>query len=374
MLRKPLPALFLCFALLLSLACCSRPGEEADPRPEMPEIPLLDPDAVPEPEPDPGPEPEPEPEPAGPLNPLTGLADGIDEQTAARIPVAVMVSNSYNSLPQWGISQADILIEMIAEGRITRFMALFQNPAGLEALGSVRSARPYFIDMAQGFEAAYLHFGGSVPAYNLIGKRKDLIDLDGIRGGYEGSLYVRDPSRRKSIGLEHSVVTSGPRIEEALAGLNRDLTRKNQQPIFQFDPDHSASEGAFANKVTLTFSNRHKPWFEYDGQSGQYLRYQYGQPQMDAYYDKQVAAANLIILRMPLTDVPGSELALVEVASTGQGQGFYCAGGRWIPITWERESYDQPLRLLDEAGQPLKLAPGKSFISCVATGADVIIE
>lgn len=370
--RKHLPALFLSLALLLGLACCSgREQQPPDPQP-VPDIPLLDPDAIPKPAPEP--EPEPEPEPAGPLNPLTGLEDGIDQQTADRIPVAVMVSNSYNSLPQWGISQADILIEMIAEGRITRFLALFQNPAGLEALGSVRSARPYFIDMAQGFEAAYLHFGGSVPAYNLVGKRKDLIDMDGIRGGYEGSLFIRDPSRRKTIGLEHSVVTSGPRIEQALADLGRDLARKNKDPFFQFDPEHSASEGAFANKVTLTFSSRHKPWFEYDQQRGQYLRYQYGQAQMDAYYDKQVAATNLIILRMPLADVPGSELSLVEVTTTGQGQGFYCAGGRWVPITWRRESYDQRLELLDESGQPLKLAPGNSFISCVATGADVIIE
>ncbi len=363
-------ALLLCLALLLPLCCCSRPAEsETDPQPDQ-----FQPPPLPQTDSSPQPEPEPDPEPAGPINPLTGLEDGIDEQTAERIPVAVMVSNSYNSLPQWGISQADILIEMIAEGRITRFMALFQNPAGLEALGSVRSARPYFIDMAQGFEAAYLHFGGSVPAYNLIGQRGDLIDMDGIRGGYEGSLYVRDPYRRKSIGLEHSVVTSGPRIEEALAGLNQDLTRKNQGPVFNFDSNHSASDGAFANQATLTFSNRHKPWFEYDRQSGRYLRYQYGQPHMDAYYDEQLSAVNLIILRMPLTDVPDSELALVEVDSIGQGKGFYCCEGRWVPITWERGSYDQPLRLLDETGQPLKLAPGNSFISCVAVDADVIIE
>lgn len=373
MLQKRLPAFLLCLVLLLSLTCCARSEETpSDPQPPVPEIPILDPDAIPKPAP--APEPEPEPEPAGPLNPLTGLENGIDQQTAERIPVAVMVSNSYNSLPQWGISQADILIEMIAEGRITRFLALFQNPAVLEALGSVRSARPYFIDMAQGFEAAYLHFGGSVPAYNLIGKRKDLIDMDGIRGGYEGSLFVRDPSRRKTIGLEHSVITSGPRIEEALAGLGRDLTRQNQQPFFPFDPEHSAKDGAYANKVTLTFSNRHKPWFEYDSQSGQYLRYQYGEPQMDAFYDKQVAVTNLIVLHMPLADVPGSELALVEVTTTGQGKGYYCSGGRWVPITWQRDSYDQRLELLDEAGQPLKLAPGNSFISCVATGSDVIIE
>ena len=95
MFQKRLPALFLCFVLSLSLACCARPAEQ--PTDPPPEIPLPDLKAKPEPEP------QLEPEPAGPLNPLTGLEDGVDEETAARIPVAVMVSNSYNSLPQWGI-------------------------------------------------------------------------------------------------------------------------------------------------------------------------------------------------------------------------------------------------------------------------------
>ena len=77
------------------------------------------------------------------INPLTGLADGISDEAMTRVPVAIMVSNSYDSLPQWGISRADIIYEMLAEGRITRFLAIFKDPSKIEKLASVRSSRPY---------------------------------------------------------------------------------------------------------------------------------------------------------------------------------------------------------------------------------------
>ena len=102
--------------------------------------------------------------PDGNVNPLTGLCDGVSDTALTRKPVAIMVSNSYDSLPQWGISQADIIYEMPAEGRITRFLAIFQDPSKIEKLASIRSSRPYFIDIAQSYGAVYIHFGGSVPA------------------------------------------------------------------------------------------------------------------------------------------------------------------------------------------------------------------
>src|SRR5699024_10139363 len=84
-----------------------------------------------------------------PLNPLTGLETESDEAVLLRKPVAIMIGNSPDALPQFGVSKADILVEMMAEGGITRLMGIWQDPSGMERIGSVRSARPYFIDMAQ---------------------------------------------------------------------------------------------------------------------------------------------------------------------------------------------------------------------------------
>lgn len=311
---------------------------------------------------------------AGPINPLTGLENGISKEMAGRIPVGVMISNSYNALPQWGISQADIIYEMIAEGRITRFLALFQDPSSLEALGSVRSARPYYIDIAQGYEAAYLHFGGSVPAYDTIASRKELIDMDGIRGGYEGSLFIRDPQRKKELGLEHSVITSGERINKALENCGRTLKRKNQQPAFAFNETPATAQGQNAQKITVTFSEKHKPWFSYDASSGKYLRFQYGKAQMDAYYQQQLAVDNVFVLRMPLKDVPDSALHLVEITTTGSGSGYYFCGGKYVPIAWKKSSYQSPISFYDETGKELAVKPGKTFVSVVTENASVEIQ
>ena len=124
----------------------------------------------------------------------------------------------------------------------------------------------------------------------------------------------------------------------------------------------------------MTFSQNHKPYFEYDAQQGVYLRYQYGKPQMDAWYDTQLAFENVFVLRMPLTDVPGSELHLVEVDTTGEGQGFYCSEGRFVPITWKKDGSISPLELFDENGNPLQVRPGRSFFSVITETDDIIIE
>ena len=312
--------------------------------------------------------------PTGNMNPLTGLCDGISDAALSRRPVAVMISNSYDSLPQWGISQADILIEMLAEGRITRLLALFQDPSGIEALASVRSARPYFIDMAQIYGAVYLHFGGSVPAYEAIASRSSLISIDGIRGSWEGTLFLRDPERRKTLGLEHSVYTDGEKIETALASLDEDLSLSGSPSAFRFGSEHSAQNGSPAQRVELVYSDHNRPWFEYDPSSGAYLRFQYGEAHRDAWLDRQIAVKNLLVLRMETRDVPDSSLHLVEVTTVGQGSGYYFCDGSMTEITWSKDAFDAPISFFLPDGQPLTAARGQSFLCVVPETADVIIS
>ena len=382
---KRLLALLLITCSLLSLWACGK--TEEDP-PAQEEVTTQQPETSPEeekkeePPVEPEPEKEPEPEvfvPDGNVNPLTGECDGISDTALTRKPVAVMVNNIKVALPQWGISQADIIYEMLAEGRITRFLAIFKDPSKIDKLASVRSARPYYIDIAQSYGAVYLHFGGSVPAYDAIAARKDLINLDGIRGGWEGSLYNRDPGRKKSMGYEHSVYATGQSIEDALATLKQDLTQETQPSAFNFtntieNTPASITNGQAANKVTVTFSSSHKPWFEYNAENGTWLRFQYGTAQMDAIQEKQIEVKNLLVLRMATRDVPGSELKLIEITTTGTGNGYYFCDGKYVPITWQKDKYNSEIHYFDENGAPLELARGKTFVSVVTETADVVIE
>ncbi len=384
-----LMALLLCACLCLSLlaACSAEPEVPEEPEISQPEPqPQPEPEPAPQPEPDPIPEPEPEPEPdpdlfvaEGNVNPLTGLCDGISDEALATRPVAVMINNMIKALPQWGISQADIIYEMLAEGRITRFLAIFQDHAKIEKLASIRSARPYYIDIAQSYGAVYIHFGGSVPAYDAIAARKDLIHLDGIKGSWEGTVVFRDPERRKQMGYEHSVYTTGEYLTlamEKLANKGYDLNQTEHPSAFTFGErwsDNSAVDGETANKVTVTFSSSHKPWFEYDAESQKYLRFQYGDPQMDGWMDCQLAVDNVLVLRMPTKDIP-SDLKLIDVDTTGEGEGYFFTKGKYVPITWQKEKYNSEILYFTQDGQPLVVSRGTTFVSVVTTTADVVIE
>lgn len=307
-------------------------------------------------------------------NPLTGLPTDMDETILKRKPVAIMVGNSKDALPQFGISQADITVEMMAEGGTTRLMGIWQDPSKMKRIGSVRSARPYFIDMAQGLDAYFLHFGGSVPAYDAIKKRDDLVNLDGIRGGYEGSLYIRDPERRKQFKYEHTVVTSGERIEEALAKFKNTEKKDPDATAFNFDSEHSALKGTGASKITIDYFTINKPYFVYNEKTNTYDRFQHNKEHYDAEYDEQISTENVIILEMPFEPVPGDPLKIVEVQTTGSGNGKYFCDGKYVDIKWSKEGYNKPLRLTDSEDSELKVCPGQTFLAVIKTDGKLTIE
>ena len=91
-------------------------------------------------------------------NPLTG--EPLDAPYTAR-PYSVMINNMISALPQHGVSQADMVYEVLAEGGITRCFALFTDIQSVEKLGSIRSARPYYVDLAYSYDSIYVHAGGS---------------------------------------------------------------------------------------------------------------------------------------------------------------------------------------------------------------------
>lgn len=369
-------ALILCSLLLLLAGC----GKTEPDTPDEPQDPVVEPDLPVEPEPQPEPEPDPDLFVAeGNVNPLTGQCDGISDEALTHRPIAVMINNISTSLPQWGISQADIIYEMLAEGRITRLLAIFQDYSKIEKLASIRSARPYYMDIAQSYGAVYIHFGGSEPAYEQIAKRKDLIHIDGIKGNWEGTVFFRDPDRKKQMGLEHSVYTTGEYLATAMEKLESqgyDLNQSTHPSAFTFSErlsENAAVGGEAASKITLTFSERHKPWFEYDAESGKYLRFEYGEAQMDGWLNTQIATENVLVLRMKTVDVK-SDLHLVDVTTTGSGDGYYFCGGKYVPITWKKDSYNSEIRYFDAQGNDLVVARGKTFVSVVTESASVVIE
>lgn len=124
-----------------------------------------------------------------------------------------MINNIVFAQPQVGISNADMIYEIPAEGGITRMMAIFSHLYDVESVGSIRSLRPYYLSVALSYDAIVIHAGGSEQAYSDV-KTYNADHLDGVRDGNTSSMFYRDASRGPARLGAHAVL---PRRERGSA-------------------------------------------------------------------------------------------------------------------------------------------------------------
>ncbi len=307
----------------------------------------------------------------GSVNPLTGLP--MEEELAGQRPVAVMLNNLKAAMPQLGTSQADIIYEILVEGGITRMLALYQDPSDVELIGSVRSARPYYVELAAGHDAIFLHAGGSTEAYSTISSL-GVTSLDCLKG-YEGTLYWRDADRVANNGSVHSVVTSGEAISSLLLTYSvRTEHEEGYTTQLQFASDGTPEGGEQALTLTVPFSNYKTGIFDYDADSGKYLVSQYGAAQVDGNTGEQLAVTNVLLLKTSCSVISGDSAGRMSIALTGEGDGWFACGGRYIPICWSRESATSQLVYTTQSGEALTLGAGNSYICIIPLSSGVTIE
>ena len=355
--KKRAAAMFLAVWMVLALAGCG--GKE-----EEPAKPAVEPTPIEEPEPEPEPQPEPEPEPAGPAgtNPLTGLP--MEPEYENDRPVAIMFNNLKAAQPQLSISQADIIYEVPAEGGITRMLGVFQSLEGVGTLGSIRSARPYYIELALGHDALYVHAGGSPEAYQDL-KSWKVDNMDGVNGGSDARIFWRDAERRKTMDYEHTLVTSGEKVQEYLGADHFRTEHKEGYAYTQaFAEDGTPANGTDARHVTLKYTSYKTGLFDYDEASGKYLVSQYGKAHTDGATLEQVSAVNVLFLETDISVIPGDTYGRLKVRTSGSGEGTFFCGGKSVPIRWSKADRNGQLVYTLADGTPLTLGQGSSYV-CV---------
>lgn len=374
---KKLFAIMLALLMLMSMAACGAPEETPAPTPTPTATPA--PTPTPEPTPTPTPEHTPEPTPtpySGPVNPLTG--EPVAEDVSRVRPIAVMLNNLKDALPQQGNSQADIIYEVIAEGGITRMLGVYQSVEDVEVLGSVRSARRYYIELALGHDAVFVHAGGSEEAYSDL-RSWDVDYIDGVNGHYSyipGGVFYRDRYRMgdsKKYDYEHSLMTSGERIMEAVEyyGVRTTLKDDFQQEL-SFTDDGAPVDGVSANVVTVPYSDYKTGVFTYDAETGLYMVDEYGKPYIDGNDGTQVSVTNVITLQISCYNSGDSYGHMIVTLDSGSG--WYACGGRMIPIKWEKGDKYAPFRYYTEDGSTLELGRGKTYVNLIPLEKEIIAE
>ena len=367
--KKKLSLLLVLICLLLS-ACGD--GQEAETPSASAPTPSVSASATPSPSPEPTPTPEPEPEP---VNPLTGLP--MDEVAAAARPVAVMLNNLAAALPQQGNGDADIIYEVVAEGGITRMLGVYQDLTDVGTIGSVRSARPYFVELALGHDALLVHAGASNDGYVAM-KDWDADHLDGVNGVYSypsTGLFWRDRDRveGKHYAVEHSLVTTGEAICAVLERSSFRLAHEEDyEPALAFTEDGTPASGEDAGIITVSFSGVKTGVFRYDADSGLYQVEQGSNPYIDGNTGEQIAVTNVLVLRTDITD-SGDSYGHMGVTLSG-GEGWFACGGKIVPIAWHKDGPRSPVTYTLEDGSPLLLGRGKSYVNIVGLSRPVSWE
>ena len=308
------------------------------------------------------------------VDPLTGLPCEKD-YTSLR-PIAVMINNIKQAIPQYGISEADILYECTVEGGITRLMGVFPDYASLPLLGSVRSSRDYYIDLAQAHDALYAHCGGSPDAYTAISTRK-IQNIDGVNGSKAASdAYWKDPERVRNMGYEHASMTNGEKMAQAVEalGYRTELSEGFTQPL-QFAETDAVRNGDKVLSLNVEFSFYAQSFFSYDPVRTAYIKGQYGKVHIDAGTGYPLTFKNILLLSATYRNIAGDEKNRLDLNFTGTGKGYYISNGEKTDIVYKKPDRQTPYRLYEADGEtPLLLNPGKTYIGIIGGLSSVTLS
>jgi hypothetical protein len=300
------------------------------------------------------------PEPSAWIFPLTGVRTD-DEAATLRRPLSIKVENTPEARPQTGLSRADVVYETITEGDITRFNCLFQSEIPQE-LGPVRSARLSDLFIVPQYDALFFFSGANPYVLDQIAAA----GLNDMSHGAASSLYYRVNYRE----MPHNLYM-GPTDAYGLAAEMGFATTTETPHRLDFAASAHAEQGAAsdAKNVTVPFSSSYTAEWSWDEGSKTYLRSMNG-ASMDAATDQQIAATNVVVLWASYVVSADGLTYYVDLGDQGPASLFI--DGKRMDGTWEG-SADAPPRFKDANGNPLLLAPGKSWFQILNTGTDVTV-
>jgi hypothetical protein len=265
-----------------------------------------------------------------------------------------MIEKHSEARPQSGLNKADIIYETVAEGGITRFLAIFHSTPASQ-IGPVRSARDYFAELANEWGVLYAHVGGSDEVLVQLAQRQ-YKNLDDINEFSFGKYF----SRLKSRTAPHNTYTSTGELTQFLK--DRNLNNKATYEPWQFKKDVVLTSTTPAATVRVNFSiPSYSVRYQYDAASKHYQRFVSGKPQLDAETDEQLTATNVIVQYVSITDVPDDPKLRVDLNLVGQGKATLFSSGTMTELTWSK-SKGTKTHYLDSSGTEIILPAGQTWI------------
>ena len=305
-----------------------------------------------------------------------------------RRPLTVMIENHAEARPQSGLSKADIIYEAVAEGGITRFLAVYYCDAAAEdfIIGPVRSARTYYLDFASeyGDYPLYAHVGGAnKPGLsNALGQIADYgwlakgNDMNQFSLGFP--TFWRDYERLgRPVATEHTMYTTADKLYEIAhqRGLDARDDEGNKWDedwrSWQFKDD--VSDKGNINNIKFNFWSGYQEYevnWQYNQENNQYLRSNGGQAHKDLNNEEQLMA-KVIIVQFMREKGPINELKHLLYTTTGTGKAIVFQDGQATQATWSKAKRQDRTIFEDSKGKEIKFNRGPIWIEIVPLGKEV---
>ncbi|MBR6923672.1 MAG: DUF3048 domain-containing protein [Oscillospiraceae bacterium] len=272
-----------------------------------------------------------------------------------------MINNIDQSLPQYGISSADYIYEVVVEGGITRLMAVFGDYTNVPTLCSIRSCRYYYPLIANGLDAIYCHWGMDMTIAKETLERLGIDRFDGDNSS--DGLFYNDENRLEYYAREHTGCLDGSQLPANIenAGFRTEVKNGGADYMkFAEGNEFLDISDEECESMTITFSESYFSTFTYDSETKTYLKQHSGSPHMDAANDKQLAFTNVFALK---TNVYLREDGYRMDVELDGGEGYYFSGGKVKAINWTKNGDDSNFRFTDaETGEEITVNRGKCYI------------
>jgi hypothetical protein len=302
--------------------------------------------------------------------PLTGTpVDGDLAETLAERPLLmVKIANDRAARPQTGLEEADVVVEELVEGGVTRFVALYHSQLP-DQVGPVRSARPVDVDVASGFPTPVFAYSGARAEVRDLLSGAALVSLTEGAPGFLRSSERRPPDNLYLVPAD-TLAAGTDAGAEPLTGT--ELAFDGIPPEGETTcPEDAAVCDDPGAAITVTMSTVARTGWTYDADGEVYRRDQDGEDSV-VTGDGRIGAANVVVLATEQVDGGCCDTAgsrYVDTEIVGEGRAIVLRDGRRYPARWEKTSATAELRVLTDEGAPFPLKPGPTWLHLAPTAA-----
>nr|WP_239094367.1 DUF3048 domain-containing protein [Bacillus sp. B15-48] len=282
--------------------------------------------------------------------PLTGIETDMEPNDRS---VAVIINNHPQARPQSGLLQADLVYEILAEGNVTRFLAIYASEKP-EVVGPVRSARDYYIDIAKGYDSLFIAHGYSPIAKQMLDS--GYIDhLNGIQ--YDGTLFKRASFR---VAPHNSYITF-ENIKKGAESKNYNLNQVPPSLLFLDKEEIEVLPGVEAGAVMVSYGNSSfDVQYIFSHADFKYQRSSAGAVTVDFETEDAILLDNILIVEAEHKVLDHAGRREIDIVSGGRG--YLLQQGKLNEVEWK--NVDGRISAFSNENE-VKLVPGKTWINIV---------